>query len=159
VLDTGSNPDKICTSTTEIDMTNTTYTFDENILSDLFKEIYGFRPRGMFWDSWESADNDGKQKIWDDLCESHEQEMERQREADLLAIADFENNIDILVSLGAGDRLTAIRWFVEGLEITKDDLWYGTDYICHCLGLPYHLSGLFADALEYIKEKMPEEVE
>jgi hypothetical protein len=140
-------------------MTNTTYTFDENLLSDLFKEIYGFRPRGIFWDRWESADNDGKQNIWDDLCGEHEQEMENTRNAELIAIGDFESRVDSLLAYGAPDRLTAIRWIVDGLNLSQNDFWYGTSYICHLLGLPSHLGDLFTEALHDIMNKMPEEVE
>ena len=46
------------------------YTFDENTLSDLHKDARGSRPRSdFFWDTWNQADNDGKQAIWDGLVD------------------------------------------------------------------------------------------
>ena len=43
------------------------YTFDEREVSDLHKDAYGFRPSYDYWREWELADNDEKQRLWDDL--------------------------------------------------------------------------------------------
>lgn len=131
----------------------TGYTFDEQILSDLFKEVYGFRPREGFYQEWHAADMDGKQEIWDDLCQTHKLNMEFEREQEIEAINNFEIRVDELVDLGAPNRLTAIRWIVDGLELTENDLWYGADYICHCLGLPYRLNTLFTEAVEELRKQ------
>jgi hypothetical protein len=47
-----------------------TYTFDENILSDLHKDAYGFRPSGDFFREWDLLDNDGKQDLWEQLIDA-----------------------------------------------------------------------------------------
>jgi len=132
----------------------TVYTFDERIVSDLHKEVYGCRPRDGFYAQWKDADQDGKQKIWDDLCDAHEVAIETARAEEIRAIEEFEARVDGLVALGAGNRLTAIRWIVDGLELTQHDCWYGTNYICHLLGLPYRLGGLFTEALEDITKTL-----
>ena len=59
------------------------YSFDENTLSDLHKDAYGFRPHNDgFWTTWRDADDDGKQAIWDGLVDTmvREQEAEKARE-------------------------------------------------------------------------------
>jgi predicted Fe-S protein YdhL (DUF1289 family) len=131
----------------------TTYTYDERIVSDLHKEVYGCRPREGFWRHWNESTSDEKQAIWDGLCKSHEEEMAAQRERDERAINEFEARVDSLVQLGADDRLTAIRWIVDGLELTENDLCYGADYVCYCLGLPYSCAGLFTEAVEALRQR------
>jgi len=56
-------------------MTNTqnntaVWTFDGDIVSDLHKDAYGFRPSQTWWEIWDSCLDSEKQKIWDDLLES-----------------------------------------------------------------------------------------
>lgn len=43
------------------------YTFDSELVGGLYKDAYGFVPFNDFLDSWEAADNDGKQRMWDQV--------------------------------------------------------------------------------------------
>ncbi len=45
----------------------TTYTFDEQILSDLHKDAYGSSPSNGFWRQWSHSTMDEKQDIWDGI--------------------------------------------------------------------------------------------
>lgn len=45
----------------------TKYTFDENVVSDLHKDTYGFRPDQSFWGFWAAANPDQKQAQWDNM--------------------------------------------------------------------------------------------
>lgn len=130
-----------------------TYTYDEQIVSDLHKDAYGFRPREMFWAEWNNCTPDGKQELWDNLLEALDAEMEAQRQRDERAINEFEDRVDSLVQLGAPNRLTAIRWIVEGLELTETDLCYGPDYVCYRLNLPYSCAILFTEAVEELRQR------
>ena len=89
-----------------------TYTFDENILSDLHKDAYGFRPRSEeFWAAWDAADNDGKQRIWDNLLDDLDRALETEREYQQEAIADLEDRIRFMISTVVGcTREDAIRY-------------------------------------------------
>ena len=131
----------------------TTYTYDERIVSDLHKEVYGFRPTSWWFQEWKAAGADAKQAIWDGLCKAHEAEMADQRERHERVIQEFEDRVDQLVGLGAANRLQAIRWIVDGLELTENDLCYGADYVCYCLGLPYSCAGLFTEAVEALRQR------
>lgn len=130
-----------------------TYTYDERIVSDLHKDTYGFRPSQYWWEEWKACDEDGKQEIWDYLCEALAAEMEAQRERDERAIQEFENLVLRQLCVGAPDRQTAIRWIVESLELTETDLCYGADYVCYNLGLPYSCSSMFTEAVEVLRQK------
>mgnify|MGYP003353781401 CR=1 FL=1 len=39
------------------------HTFDDNTVSDLYKDTYGVRPGQAFWSAWAESTDDGKQEI------------------------------------------------------------------------------------------------
>lgn len=130
------------------------YTFDENIVSDLHKDAYGFRPSSYFWDSWKNSTNDQKQVIWDGLLRDLDAEMERERNAQLQAVAAFETMVERNLEHGAQSREDAIRWVVQGLGLDEMDLRYGGSRVCYELGLPYAMESLFNDICEELRDKL-----
>jgi len=111
----------------------TEYDFDESIVSDLHKDAYGFRPRSDFWEHWAFSTDDQKQKIWDDLVDELQCELERISQEHARAIAEFEKRVDCNLIYGAIDRTTAIRWIFECEGLDHADL----SYACYHLDLPY----------------------
>lgn len=110
------------------------YTFDETIFSDLYKDVYGTRPRSHeFYD----ATNDRKQAIWDSLLFELDREMGEQAERERRAISEFETRIAEMGQLGAEDVTTAIRWILEAEDYDDYDLMYGSSKVCYEFGLPY----------------------
>ena len=90
------------------------YTFDENTLSDLHKDARGSRPRSdFFWDTWNQADNDGKQAIWDGLVRELERHQAWEARIQDECLAEFEAEIETCIDMGAGDRQTALRWMTS----------------------------------------------
>ena len=115
-----------------------TYTYDENIVSDLHKDAYGFRPSGDFFREWDLLDSDGKQYLWDGLIDALERSLENEREAHQEAIADVEDRIRFMMSTVAGcQREDAIRYLHDAYN-THGDI----EYLEFHLGVPYgYLSG------------------
>ena len=94
-----------------------TYTFCEDIFSDLHKDAYGFRPRGHeFYD----ATPERKQEIWDYFCQIVEDNIAAEREHEARALRDFEQEVQNMIELGAGDRATALRWMTQNEEFYND---------------------------------------
>lgn len=120
-----------------------TYTYDENIVSDLHKDAYGFRPLEGFWRHWNESTMDQKQVIWDKLLRDLDREIEAEKKRHEMAIAEFEDLIRTNISCGAGDRETAIRWIVDSLDLSETDKMYGGEYVCYLLGLPYSMEKEF----------------
>jgi hypothetical protein len=124
-------------SETERDMTETTYTFCEDTVSDLHKDAYGFRPSQGFWLEWGNSTDAEKQATWDSLVECMkwrlEQDLAREREA----VEDFEVLVQSTIDSGAKDRTTALRWIMDGSDCNGD--W---EHLCFRHGLPY---GYFRD--------------
>lgn len=113
-------------------MTTKTYTFDEDLISDLHKDAYGFRPSQSFWGVFAAANADQKQAIWDDLLETLDSTIAREQQEQERAIKDFEVRIADLLALGAKDFEMAVKWLHESYDTDGDD-----EYLEYRLGLPY----------------------
>lgn len=109
------------------------YTFDENIVSDLHKDAYGYRPREGWWNMWAAFNADQKQSLWDEMCDDMEESIREQERYHEECLARFEKRIADAKELGASDDVTAVRWILEGDDIVDWD----TDYISYRLGLSY----------------------
>ena len=123
-------------------------TYDESIISDLHKDVYGFRPRQDWWANWNAITEDAKQAIWDYLCDECDAQIVAQKVRDDEALKDFQARVEQTMKLGAPDRDTAILWIVDSLDLSDNDLWYGAEYVCHRLHLSYDNYGLFKDAVD-----------
>lgn len=111
---------------------DTKYTFDENCVSDLHKDAYGFRPGQNWWDTWNSNTDAEKQAEWDYLIEAMEASVARDQEREDRAVIDFEKMVALTIENGAKDRETAFRWIMEASDSQGD--W---DYLAWNLGIPY----------------------
>ena len=114
------------------------YSFDENVVSDLYKDAYGSRPREGFWDNWDNASADQKQAIWDDLLEAADAENEREELMRQEAIVDLENRIRFMQSTIVGaTREDCIRYLHDVYKTNGD-----VEYLEFNLGVPYgYISG------------------
>ena len=119
----------------------TTYTYSDELFSDLHKDTHGFRPRDHEFYHVAPA---RKQEIWDSLIESFEDEVECERQAQIEAQRKLETLISQTMELGAEDRETALRWILDA-EVDDFDVWYGSSYICHSFGLAYCMQWMFDD--------------
>ena len=125
------------------------YTYDDQTYSDLHKDAYGYRPRN---DGWGYLSPVGKQIKWDSVMEDVGLRWEQEAADEAAATERFETRTHELVAyFGCPDHATAIRWIVEGLMLSADDLaFYGGEYVCYKLGLPYHMQWVFDPACEDI---------
>ena len=124
-----------------------TYTFDENLVSDLHKDARGSRPDEYFWEEWTNIDAAGKQSIWEHLLGELDVAVKEEQTRDQQAIDSFEKHVVSLESI-SNSRKQSIRWIVEGLALTDSDKMYGGDYICYKLGLPYSYAKEFDEVLQ-----------
>jgi predicted Fe-S protein YdhL (DUF1289 family) len=127
------------------------YTFDSRVVSDLHKDAFGCRPAHDFWAEWALAENDGKQRIWDNLVAAMDASMSEEEAREKAAIEDFENKILWLLLAGSKDRKTAIRKVIQSLNLTSVELLYGGEYACFQLGLPF---AVYSKELDEVVAKM-----
>lgn len=108
------------------------YTYDEQIFSDLYKDVYGFRPRShRFYD--DNATPDQKQAIWDDLLEDLDRENREYEERRNRAITDFEALVGRTMQDNEINRAAAIRWLMDA----EDDPYMDEDYFRYTYDLPF----------------------
>ena len=114
------------------------YTYDERIVSDLYKEAYGLRPGADFWTEWDHAAADEKQQIWDSLLSEANSEAERERQDQLDAEDAFERHVERTTRLVVGStREDAIRYMHDSFDTNGD-----VEYLEYILGVRYgYLSG------------------
>ena len=129
-----------------------TYTYSDELYSDFFKDAYGFRPRGEIYARWNAMTPDEKQREWDMIGDAFD-DRQRAEEAEYArARAEFNKRVADTIALGAKDEATAIRWIIDGADISlKDVSFYGGSYICHEFGLPYEDETRFAFLVKEIQ--------
>ena len=88
-------------------------TYSTDLISDLHKDAYGFRPRGRFYADWAEATDAEKQEMWDIMTATLETNAKREREQELEDVAQVEKNIEAYIALGARDRKDALRWMTQ----------------------------------------------
>ena len=92
-------------------------------ISDLYKDVYGIRPRGYNFNEWS---DDELEAYTDQLIAQlkENEELERlQEEAD---VKSFEEQVQKTIEIGAGDRKTALRWLFSSEEYDQGE--YVTDW-------------------------------
>jgi hypothetical protein len=88
------------------------YTFDENIVSDLYKDAYGVRPGEFFWADWDACSDDAKQHLWDRLVDVVGESVRNEEAQQKKAIDKFEG--EVLYALVGGlfrDRTEVIQHY------------------------------------------------
>jgi hypothetical protein len=114
-----------------------TYTYSDDLYSDLHKDVFGCRPGQTAWEYWMSMDAGQKQDQWDYLVDTLREQEAELREYQAKQIAALESRIQMNITLGAGDRKTALRWVLDSFD--QDSLkYYGAEQVAYDLGLPYN---------------------
>jgi len=109
------------------------YTFDANIVSDLHKDAYGYRPREFFWAQWHGVGDQGKQEIWEELLADLSDSVAEEKRQQEAAIAATEKRIQDIQDMVAGStREDAIR-YLDDVYDTRGDI----NFLEYHLGVPY----------------------
>ena len=108
-----------------------TFTFDENLLSDLHKDAYGFRPSADYFKWWDSCNDIQKQAHWDSLIADINSSMERDEQNQKDAIAKFEDRVANLMHSGT-NRERVIDWLMQADDVRGD-----VEYFEFLNDLPY----------------------
>ncbi len=87
-----------------------TYTFSEDCYSDLYKDVYGFRPRNTLF---HDLSDDLKQEIWDDLCKQLEINIDEEAIRESVSVSEFQKLLAKSIELGAKDESEALWWLIK----------------------------------------------
>ena len=94
-------------------MTSTTLTPRESMIqiySDFHKDAYGFRPRGINYDAMSLEDLEADFARFAEVCKEN---ANAEAKAEAKAVEEFEASISAIISMGAGNKATALRWIAE----------------------------------------------
>jgi hypothetical protein len=87
------------------------------MMSDMFKDAYGCRPRGYNFNAYTDAQLNEEIDSLQAVIEGNIKEEEIAERANVRA---FNELLSKTVELGAGDRKTALRWLYDGSGNTDD---------------------------------------
>ena len=107
------------------------YTFDENSISDLHKDAYGFRPSESFWSTFAAFNPEQKQALWDSMIADLRRSVEEERVMQEEAVVKFEDRVDNLMH-DSTTRKRVIEWLMDADESLGD-----VEYFEYLNGLPY----------------------
>ena len=113
------------------------YTYDDNLFSDLYKEVHGFRPSSDLRSEWNARTPRQKQELWNALCDEHEEVIKREKAEKARAALALTERLEVMYQLGAKTEVQALKWIMEAEEFSDIDLQYGADYFCFHFGLDY----------------------
>ena len=91
------------------------FTYSDELFSDLHKDVYGFRPRGVILDNWNILPAEQKQARWDQLCAELESNTIFEKQQEVKAVARFQARVQDVIELGAGNYTNALLW-ISGTE-------------------------------------------
>ena len=107
----------------------------QSTYSDAYKDAYGFRPRGMSSEQWNSVEW-FKQEL--EFLNGEIARRISEEEADeKVAIERFEKSVASMIEAGAKDRETALRWIFDAEEIDATSA-FDLEHFCFQRGLPYN---------------------
>ena len=88
-------------------------TYSSDLISDLHKDAYGYRPRGRLFVDWAEASEAEKQEMWDIMTATLEANAKAERAQELKDVAQMEADIGAYMAFGARDRKDALRWMTQ----------------------------------------------
>ena len=95
------------------------------VFRDVYKDAYGIRPR-FDTSSWSIEDFE---REFVSLQETIDYNYKIEKEAENIAIGEFEKFVSNSMSKNGIDRVTALRWIIDGE--------YDIGYVEYQYGLPY----------------------
>lgn len=90
-----------------------TYTYSDELFSDIYKDARGFRPRDTVMENWNSSTPDEKQDMWDSLQEEIVEDIEREREARAQAETHFRAEMEAIMELCNCNEADSIRHMAQ----------------------------------------------
>jgi len=112
------------------------FTYSDDIISDLHKDAYGFRPSQRFFDDWAEYTPAEKQEVWDMLCTEMERSMKEQAESEAAALVEFRKTVAAQMALCNVTWTKAVDYLAdaEGIDIDCDQNF---DYFLWGQGIGY----------------------
>jgi hypothetical protein len=112
-----------------------TFTYDEKLYSDLYKDAYGSRPSSGNMAIWEEMGPTEKQNRWDMLLNEMAERLREEKLEENRAIDRFEYWINNTIESGAKDRSQALEWILTAEK--SEDPQFDVEHFEWQQGLPF----------------------
>jgi len=131
-------------------MISSNYSDEKNELlsmhSDMYKDAYGFRPRGVNFDKHTIKHINDEIDFLQEIIEDDMKLQAIRQQQDIVA---FKNLIQETIEHGAGNHETALRWLLEGSEYPQDIemfVWStGIDFTEYGRSITKQIENIFAE--------------
>ena len=110
--------------------------YDENILSDLYKDAYGSRPRELFWNAWNRMNTVERNAEWTRLCDAVEREIAEDAERHARNLRKLLSDLRAVMRAGAKSWKQALSWLVQG-DADHFDIYIGDEEFLYSCGIGY----------------------
>jgi len=112
------------------------FTYSDDIISDLHKDAYGFRPSQRFFDDWAEYTPAEKQECWDMLCEEMDRSMKEQAAAEAAALVEFRKQVAATMKFCDCNWKKAVEFLADAEDCDIDcDQYF--DYFLWKQGIGY----------------------
>jgi hypothetical protein len=91
-----------------------------DLISDLHKDARGFRPRGAWFDDFNSRTDAEKQAIFDDLCEELRENEAMEVTNEEHCLGEFRALLKTQMDSFGIDWKTALEWLADAEEVNVD---------------------------------------
>jgi hypothetical protein len=115
---------------------NMSYTYEDNIISDLHKNAYGFRPSQRFFDDWAEYTPTEKQEVWDSLVSTMEYNQKEEARIEAANLVAFRKHVAATMKFCDCNWKKAVEFLAdaEGEDIDNDQAF---DYFLWCQGIGF----------------------
>jgi hypothetical protein len=113
------------------------FTYCDDIVSDLHKDAYGFRPTQRFFDVWAEYTPAEKQEVWDGLVSTMEYNQKEEARIEAANLADFRKQVAATMKFCDCNWKKAVEFLAdaEGDDIDCDQDF---DYFLWKQGIGYN---------------------
>jgi hypothetical protein len=107
--------------------------YNGDVYSDLYKDVYGSRPRNCTFESLEAFDTE-----WNYLVARLDEVMEEEKNQKIICQEIFEKRVsDVMELITNVDRVRAIEIIADAEGCANDLKWYGYESLEYHFGLGY----------------------
>lgn len=121
------------------------YSYADELISDLHKDAYGFRPRGVYMQDWKDMTPGEKQAEWDHLCQLVEAGEQARKLAEGEAYDHWCTHILKLTLEHGVSHAQAVKQDMRARGADSD-----IGYYCYLLGLSFSVESEISELLERV---------
>jgi len=93
-------------------------------VSDLYKDVYGYRPRGYDFQSWSFQE---MQDFIDDLGEMNDRQIEAEKIREAQCVAEFRKKFETIMEEQGQGYHKALEWMFDGYISEEGFDWYSVE--------------------------------